>query len=64
MARNKVQPYIEPITELIDVVGMGKGNGIASSKRGVKMSKRVAEAGSKYGSVKVPKRNTDRGVEM
>ena len=56
MARNKVQPYIEPTTELVDVVGMAT----AVAKRGVKMSKR----GSKYGSVKTPKRSTNRGVEM
>lgn len=57
MARNKVQPYIEPTTELVDVVGMG---GTAVGKRGVKMSKRS----SKYGSVKAPKRSMGVGVEM
>ena len=53
MARNKVQPYIEPTTELVDVVGVG-ANGTAVSKRGLKKSKRVFE-GSKYGSVRTPK---------
>ena len=59
MVRNKVQPYIEPTTELVDVVGMG--NGTAVSKRGLKKNVRGLE-GSKYGSVRSPKR--DRGVQM
>ena len=58
MARNKVQPYIEPTTELVDVLGMGAGTAV--QKRGVKVSKR----GSKYGSVKAPKRSWGVGVEM
>ena len=62
MARNKVQPYIEPTTELVDVVGMGLGNATAISKRGVmKKSTSVFER-SKYGSVKSPKRS--RVAEM
>ncbi|KAK0516763.1 hypothetical protein JMJ35_001366 [Cladonia borealis] len=57
MVRNKVQPYIEPTTELIDVVA----NKTTVSKRGLKKNFRALE-GSKYGSMRAPKR--DRGVEM
>ncbi len=62
MVRNKVQPYIEPTTELVDVVGMGAGNATAISKRGMKKNTNRAFEGRKYGSVRTPKRS--RVAEM
>ena len=59
MVRNKVQPYIEPTTEIVDVVA----NKTTVSKRGLKKIFRGLE-GSKYGSIRTPKRSTPKGVEM
>jgi hypothetical protein len=56
MVRNKVQPYIVPSTELVDVVGKGVNASISVEKRGY-----VSE-GKKLGAVRTPKRRG--GEEM
>jgi len=52
MTRNKVQPYIMPTTELVDVVGMGSGSNMSMSMK--KRSPPLLNKG-KYGRMSSPR---------